>query len=81
MFRGKPAQKGKGGDKFNRQVAKHMGVFVCYAFNSPTGCSRPMSASGKGCKNNTGGEFAHVCNYRKADGDFCLEKHDRHKNH
>ncbi len=60
-------------------AARFNGLFVCHAYNESTGCKRDKTH--KGCKNNTGMEFAHVCNYRKGDGDFCLTGHERWKNH
>lgn len=54
-------------------------MFVCYDYNKPTGCAR--SPTTKGCKNAAGIEFAHVCNFGKGNGDFCLLSHERHKNH
>jgi len=53
-------------------------LFVCHAYND-TGCKRDKTA--KGCKNVAGQEFAHACNHRKADGNYCLQAHERSKNH
>ncbi len=56
-------------------TAKIGNVFVCHAFNEQTGCKRPKQ--GPGCRNLNGQQFAHCCNARKADGDFCLGGHEK----
>jgi len=58
--------------------AKHGGIFVCHAYND-VGCKRDKTQ--KGCKNHLGQEFAHVCNFKKADGSYCVAAHERIKNH
>ena len=60
-------------------TAKMGGTFVCHAYNEVGGCKRDKTP--KGCKNAVGLEFAHNCNHKKQDGDFCLAAHERHKNH
>jgi len=80
---GKPPQKQtkplpQRADGVRFAPAKHGGIYVCHAYND-VGCKRDKTP--KGCKNHTGLEFAHVCNFKKADGTFCLAAHERIKNH
>jgi len=67
-----------GGRPDGRAPAKLGALFVCYAYNEGT-CKRDKAA--KGCKNTQGQEFAHVCNHKKQDGSYCLQPHEKHKNH
>ncbi len=55
--------------------AKFQGHNVCYHFNRPSGCKRPPK--GTGCENGNNGEYAHVCNFEKAPGVYCLQAHSR----
>ena len=51
-------------------------VAVCYAFNSPGGCSK---SSGRACRNGYGKEFKHCCSHVEASGFLCgAEDHGRH---
>jgi hypothetical protein len=74
--------KGRGGGPASRsgpapqsRGAKFQGHNVCYHFNRPSGCKRPLR--GTGCENGNNGEYAHVCNFEKAPGDYCLKAHSR----
>ncbi len=66
-------------DNTRQPVAKLAGLYVCHAYNDVAGCKREKT--GKGCKNAIGLEFAHACNFKKQDGDFCLAHHERYKIH
>ena len=55
--------------------AKLGNLFVCHAFNEHTGCKRPKQ--GQGCRNLNGQLFAHNCNFKKTDGDYCLGGHEK----
>ncbi len=72
--RGRPSGSTRGG-RSNQVTARVGGVFVCHAFNELAGCKRDKH--GQGCKNATGQPFAHCCNFKKADGDFCLASHTK----
>jgi len=63
--------RGRGGSAATRsgpapqsRGAKYQGHNVCYHFNRPSGCKRPVK--GTGCDNGNNGEYAHVCNFRQA---------------
>ena len=52
-------------------------VEVCYAFNSPGGCSK---SSGQSCKGKKGQDFKHCCNQMDASGFLCgAVDHGRHE--
>ncbi len=55
--------------------AKFQGHNVCYHYNRPSGCKR--AAKGTGCDNGNNGEYAHVCNFEKPTGGYCLQQHSR----
>jgi hypothetical protein len=74
--------RGRGGSAATRsgpapqsRGAKYRGHNVCYHFNRPSGCKRPVK--GTGCDNGNNGEYAHVCNFEKAPGVYCLQAHSR----
>jgi hypothetical protein len=67
---------GKGGAQFKGKSARFNGKQVCYLFNKPAGCARPLK--GVGCDNGNGGEYAHVCNHEPSPGVYCLGAHARH---
>jgi hypothetical protein len=74
--------RGRGGGPASRsgpapqsRGAKFQGHNVCYHYNRPSGCKRPLR--GTGCENGNNGEYAHVCNFEKAPGDYCLKAHSR----
>lgn len=71
--------RGGGRQEARQPTAKAGGLFVCHAYNESIGCKRDKTA--KGCRNLGGLEFAHNCNFRKADGDFCLAAHEKYKIH
>ena len=63
------------GVKIEKEARKD--VAVCYAFNSPGGCSK---SSGQACKNKYGKEFKHCCSHVEASGFLCgAENHGRHE--
>ena len=70
---------GRFGQEGRQTAAKSGGLFVCHAYNDPIGCKRDKQ--GPGCKNVTGMVFAHCCNFKKPDGEYCLALHERHKHH
>ena len=59
----------------NRLVAKLGTSFVCHRFNETIGC--PRFLMGLGCRGKNNQVFAHVCNYLKNDGKFCLDSHPK----
>jgi hypothetical protein len=80
--RGGGGGRGRGGGPATRsggapqsRGAKFQGNNVCYHFNRPSGCKRPPK--GSGCDNGNNGEYAHVCNFEKAPGVYCLQAHAR----
>jgi hypothetical protein len=65
----------KGGTAPQSRGAKYQGHNVCYHYNRPSGCKRAVK--GTGCDNGNNGEYAHVCNFEKAPGVYCLQQHSR----
>lgn len=78
---GKGGKSGRGGYTHNpaqpapvqMAVARVGSLFVCHRFNEQHGCGR--TPSGQGCLGLGGRIFAHACNAKKADGEFCLGNH------
>jgi len=61
--------------------ARHMGMPVCFGYNSPAGCRRQGGTAAATC---TDGKthFAHVCNYfDRTKNAHCLAQHPRVNNH